>query len=157
MLKASARPPSLVRDYDWHYYGDPAFDLEDPEFIEALQRAQETLDYGSLPHRPGEVPTTFVLRHLTQDEVAYIRDAIRQHGISQATRDACRLGLRNVSDFQDETGRAVDIRRVPLAVGGKFDGVSPHHMQIIDAIHNGGLTEAIGQAVIGAVQLPGKS
>jgi hypothetical protein len=133
------RPPSLQRDYDEYYSGDPAFvqppDDATKEQLEAhadrIRVARETGDWRPLLI-DGQNPTTFVMKPLDGHIYRAIMDKIQSGEIGLASAPAFffRAAIRKIVNLDgptDTTFKFVNVAGVgsiaPVDIADKLDAI----------------------------------
>lgn len=90
---------TLVSDFHFVSKQDDAVDASAADFEERWQRYLDGM--ADPPLKPGETPTTFVLKHLTSTELDAVRDlAVRSGGFASVLA-ACALGLKAAKNWED--------------------------------------------------------
>jgi hypothetical protein len=150
-------PQTLVRDYHFVWYADPALDPEvgiDPK----EKRPDETpfdlayrafLDHGGIDEhlgpyiRSGERPSVFTLKHLRGRARRWLMDrGWRPDGkaSSEGVYLAASLSLVDV-DNMSVNGEPLKVRRVIVA---EIEQVAEEQMELLSGIERGALVAAIG-------------
>jgi len=99
-----ARPPSLQREYDDFWSGDPAI-IPSPDgepdysvWRDRIARARETGDWTDVLVA-GETPTKFTLRPITAHQFALLVDYANGHAAALVNELAFRLAFVRVSNL----------------------------------------------------------
>jgi hypothetical protein len=102
---------SVADHYELIYSGDPALatpdDPNDPAWVEKLERARDTGDWGPLL-KPGEEPSVFVFKNLPGSQWRRVMDVASSVGPGEGTAIIFRASVKSVrglGDFQVRTER----------------------------------------------------
>jgi len=136
---------TLAKDYAHVCANDPALDDAAEDFDEKLRIYIETGDPSMLPVKPGQEPTEWTLRHLSEIERRKLLEVVKREGgqVGQASLYmACQMGLKG-SDIRDAGGKRVHVEHVR-----DDDGHFYVSHAFMDVLAKAGVIDSIGLRVI---------
>jgi hypothetical protein len=170
------RPPSLSKEYDEFYSGDPALiqppdppkdEAQNDAYLDArkeydakLRVARETGQWQSLVV-PGEAPTIFKLRPIPGELYRALLDKLGGGGVGPGRLNAqlFRCAVRGVTNLKDENGLDIKIDLVPNPIAelrehGKI--ASPDIVDYLDGLDVRIVTELGELVFVRASRIPPK-
>lgn len=97
MLKPSN---TLVADFEYISVYDDAVDSSGDDFPEKWQRYLD--GQAPPPLKPGETPTVWVLKHLTELEKKRLIEQEEKHGHQATALTACAIGIKAVKNWPED-------------------------------------------------------